>query len=272
LGHKIDEEALAEAYYKALELEKAGKANEAASAWRDVLALDPEDHGGASVRLAALGLGPVPNKAPDAYVETLFDQHAEVFDRMLVDDLGYAVPLMVRQALLDHAPGPYRRMLDLGCGTGLSGGAMRDLAAHITGTDISENMVAMADEREVYDDLYVGEAVAFVESWDEEHFDLIVATDMLPYLGDVEALFDGVAAILEPGGIFAFSTETLPDPILSGRDFMVGPYQRFAHARNYICDRLQAAGFRPAHIEEIIVRHEQGIPVPGHLLLAPKGR
>jgi predicted TPR repeat methyltransferase len=53
---------------------------------------------------------------------------------------------------------------------------------------------------------------------------------------------------------------------------MVGPYQRFAHARNYICDRLQAAGFRPAHIEEIIVRHEQGIPVPGHLLLAPKGR
>ncbi len=270
MGHRIDEEALAEAYYRALELEEAGKAEEAAAAWREVLALDPEDHGGASVRLAALGMGPVPEKAPDAYVETLFDQHAEVFDRMLVDDLGYAVPLMVRQALLDHAPGPYRRMLDLGCGTGLSGGAMRDMAAHITGTDISENMVAMADEREVYDDLYVGEAVAFVESWDEEPFDLIVATDMLPYLGSVEALFTGVAQALLPGGVFAFSTETLADETLQGRNFMVGPYQRFAHSEAYIKEGLETAGLSRIHCEPIIVRHEQGMPVPGHLVLAKK--
>jgi predicted TPR repeat methyltransferase len=272
LNGKIDEEALAEVYYRALELEKAGRKREAAAAWRDVLALDPRDHGGATVRLAALGYGPVPDKAPDAYVETLFDQHAEVFDRMLVDDLGYAVPLMTRQALLDHAPGPYARMLDLGCGTGLSGGAMSDMAGHITGVDISENMVAMADERDVYDELYVGEAVAFVETWDVEPFDLIVATDMLPYLGGVEALFGGVAKILSPGGVFTFSTESLPVETMAGRSFMVGPYQRFAHSLSYIRERLDDAALEAIHAEPITVRYEQGSPVPGHLLAACKKR
>lgn len=268
MDRKNNEEQLAEAYYRALELEKSGRTEEAASAWREVLEIDPEDHGGAAIRLAAMGAAPAPDKAPDAYVETLFDQHAEMFDRMLVDDLGYAVPLMTRQALLDNAPGPYMRMLDLGCGTGLSGGALRDIANHITGMDISENMVAMADDRGVYDELYVGEAVAFVERWDEEPFDLVVATDVLPYLGKVDALFASVARILGPAGVFAFSTETLPDTVMAGRDFMVGSYQRFAHGEGYIRRELDRAGMPVFLIAPITVRHEQGMPVPGHLVLA----
>jgi predicted TPR repeat methyltransferase len=272
LRSKINEEKLAEAYYRALELEKAGRAEEAAAAWREVLAIDPDDHGGAAIRLAAMGAGPVPDKAPEAYVETLFDQHAETFDRMLVEDLGYAVPLMTRQALLDHAPGRHARMLDLGCGTGLSGGAMRDLAGHITGVDISENMVAMADERAVYDELYVGEAVAFAEGWDEEPFDLVVATDVLPYLGRAERLFAGVARILAQEGVFAFSTETLPEQAMAGRNFMVGPHQRFAHAMDYIGRELERAGLPAFFTAPITVRHERGTPVAGHLILARKAR
>src|SRR5690554_6218609 len=153
----IDNDALAEAYNRALQLEKAGDREAAAAAYREVLALDPADHGGASVRLAAMGLGETPAKAPDAYVETLFDQHAEVFDAVLVDELGYCVPLQVHQLLLEQVPGRrFARMLDLGCGTGLSGEAMRAIVDHATGLDISEKMVALADEREVYEELYVG--------------------------------------------------------------------------------------------------------------------
>ena len=49
---KIDEDALAEAYNRALTLEKSGDFNAAAKAYAEVLALDPDDHGGAAVRLA----------------------------------------------------------------------------------------------------------------------------------------------------------------------------------------------------------------------------
>jgi len=94
---KIDEDALAEAYNRALSLEKSGDFDAAARAYAEVLALDPDDHGGAAVRLASMGRGETPEKAPDAYVATLFDQHAEVFENVLVDQLGYCVPLLVRQ-------------------------------------------------------------------------------------------------------------------------------------------------------------------------------
>ncbi|MDR6189880.1 putative TPR repeat methyltransferase [Agrobacterium pusense] len=188
-NQKIDEEALAEAYNRALALEKAGDVDAAVKAYEEVLAIDPDDHGGAAVRIAAMGRGEQPSKAPDAYVETLFDQHAEAFEDILVEQLGYAVPMMVRQRLQTLNLGPFKRLLDLGCGTGLTGEALRDMADDITGIDISENMVEIAHEKDLYETLYVAEVEDFLEDNDDEPFDIITATDVLPYLGALEPLF-----------------------------------------------------------------------------------
>ncbi|AHK44560.1 methyltransferase [Ensifer sp. ENS11] len=265
---KIDEEALAEAYNRALTLEKSGNFDAAADAYAEVLALDPEDHGGASVRLASMGRGETPVKAPDAYVATLFDQHADVFDNVLVEQLGYWVPLLVRQRLQALELGPFNRVLDLGCGTGLTGGALRDMAEDITGIDLSENMVEIAHEKELYDTLYVAEAVDFLDDNDDEPFDLIVATDVLPYMGALEALFFGAVDNLVPGGLFIFSSETLPAEIFAGRPFMVGAHQRFAHAETYLRERLTATGFEVIEVGDITVRMEEGEPIAGHLVIA----
>ncbi|WLS08132.1 class I SAM-dependent methyltransferase [Shinella sumterensis] len=265
---KIDEDALAEAYNRALSLEKSGDFDAAAKAYADVLALDPEDHGGAAVRLASMGRGETPEKAPDAYVTTLFDQHAEVFDNVLVDQLGYCVPLLVRQRFQGLELGPFNRVLDLGCGTGLTGGALRDMAGDITGVDLSENMVEIAHEKDLYETLYVAEAVDFLDDNDDEPFDLIAATDVLPYLGALEALFFGAAENLVPGGLFAFSSETLPDDSFAGRPFMVGPHQRFAHAESYVRQRLDETGFDVVEMSDITVRMEEGEPIAGHLVIA----
>src|SRR5690242_12635509 len=177
---KVDEEALAEAYNRALALEKAGDIDAAVKAYEDVLAIDPEDHGGAAVRIASMGRGETPVKAPDAYVETLFDQHAEVFEDVLVEQLGYHVPVLVRQRLQALGLGPFKRMLDLGCGTGLTGGTLRDIVEDITGIDISENMVEVAHEKDLYETLFVAEVEDFLDDNDEDAFDLITATDVLP--------------------------------------------------------------------------------------------
>ncbi|MGG9998802.1 methyltransferase domain-containing protein [Pseudovibrio ascidiaceicola] len=265
---KLDNEALAEAYNRALDLEKAGKFDEAAEAYKAVLELDPEDHGGAAVRLASMGKGNAPVKAPDAYVSTLFDQHAEVFDMVLVDQLGYSVPLMVRDKIEKLELGPFKRLLDLGCGTGLSAEALHDLVPHKTGVDIAEGMVEVADEKEVYDDLYVGEVVEFLKVEEEERWDLIAATDVLPYMGELEEFFAGVADNIEANGIFAFSSETLPADVLGEQNFMVGKYHRFAHAESYVRSLLKKSGFTILELSPITVRLEQGEPVPGHLVIA----
>ncbi len=265
---KIDEEALADAYNTALALEKSGQFDAAAAAYRKVLALDPEDHGGAAVRIASMGLGEAPPKAPDAYVATLFDQHAEAFESILVDQLEYCVPLLVRQRLQALGLGPFKKMLDLGCGTGLTGGALRDMVEEITGLDISENMVEIAHEKDLYETLYVAEAADYLEDNEDGPFDLVTATDMLPYLGFLEELFFGVADNMEPGGLFVFSSETLPDEVLQGRDFIVGPHQRFAHAEGYVRKVLGDAGFDVVEVGDITVRLEDGEPIAGHLVVA----
>ena len=267
---KIDEDVLAEAYNRALALEKSGDIDAAVKAYAEVLEIDPDDHGGASVRIAALGRGDAPPKAPDAYVETLFDQHAEAFEDILVEQLGYAVPALVRQRLQTLGLGPFKRMLDLGCGTGLTGGTLRDMVADLTGIDISENMVEIAHEKDLYETLYVAEIEDFLEDNDDEAFDLITATDVLPYLGALEPLFFGAAENMTDGGLFIFSSETRPAEIMAGRSYIVGPHQRFVHAEAYVRERLAATGFEIVEVTDINVRMQDGEPSPGHLVIAKK--
>ena len=263
------DDALAEAYQRGLDAEARGDRAAAAEAFAEVLRLDPEDHGGAAIRLAALHLAPAPERAPPAYVATLFDQHAEVFDGMLVDQLGYHVPMLIREAIQSLGFGPFERMLDLGCGTGLSGESLHDLCGCRTGVDLSEGMLEIAHEKEVYDALFSGDAEGFLAAAEPgARWDLIVATDVLPYLGATEGLFAGVAARLAPGGLFAFSTETAEAAVFAGRPWIVGPKQRYAHEPGAIEAALSRAGLATLSAEPITVRFDEGDPVPGRLVVA----
>ena len=263
-----DLDALADAYERGLAAERAGRRSDAIAAYRAALALDPEDRGGVSVRLAALGAGDSPAAAPPAYVATLFDQTARRFEEILVERLGYAVPSMLPDLLDRAGVGRTTRLLDLGCGTGLAAAALAPRTGHVTGCDLSEEMLSIAWDKGLYDDLYVGEAAALMGGWDEAPFDLIVAADMLPYLGDLDPLLAGVTACLAPGGHFAASTETLDPAQFAGRGYMVGPKQRFAHAPAYLAARLDAHRLTPVETREITVRAEDGARVPGQLVLA----
>jgi len=267
---KIEDDALADAYNEALALEKSGDIDAAVMAYAQVLKLDPDDHGGAAVRLAALGRGDIPQKAPAAYVETLFDQHAEIFEDILVDQLGYGVPGMIAQRLQALGLGPFERMLDLGCGTGLAAEAMGAQVAEKIGLDIAENMVEIAHDKEIYESLYVAEAEDFLADNDEPVFDLIVAADVLPYLGALDALFSGAAANMSKGGVLVFSSETQPIEVMGDAPFMVTPHQRFAHSETYVRAQMAAAGFEVVEVSEINVRMQDEEPTPGHLVVGRK--
>lgn len=241
-------------------LEDAGDFSNAIRLYLDYLALDPDDYCGAVLRLANYGLAR-PGAAPVAYVATLFDQHAEDFDHILVDKLGYDVPAMIRRMAQPHLKPPVR-LLDLGCGTGLVGACFNDLPGEMVGVDVSEKMLEMADARRVYDDLYVGEAIRFLSEWDEAPFDLIVAAELWPYLGDLAPFAAASFAALAPGGHVIASSER------DETEWSVSRYQRFKHASDYVRQVLNAAGFEVLEIEPIIVRYEDGEPVHGDLVLA----
>lgn len=266
----MDNDKLEKFYNLGLEQEKLGNLDEAVLAYQQALLIDPDDHGGVKVRLASMGRGEVPAIAPRAYVTTLFDQTANMFDYILVDQLGYDVPLQLREIMLEILPNlKFDKMLDLGCGTGLSADAMDDFSNHKTGVDLSENMIEIASEKGDYDQLFVGDVVDFVTK-SQDKWDFIVATDVLPYMGDIAAFIAGVAKCLSDDGIFGFSSETLPEIEFNELDYKVGIYQRFSHNEKYIHQLLIDNDLNCLKTKNIIVRNEQGKPVLGQLFIAQK--
>ena len=229
------------------------EAGKRVGAWR--LSLDPTDPE-MTYLLAAQG-DSAPQRAPDSYVEAYFDRFAPDFDQKLVHVLGYDGPQRLSRLIRAVRP-DFTRILDLGCGTGLAAACLGAFGGAITGVDLSARMLERAAARGLYADLVKSEAQHYLETCGRS-WDLVVA-DVLIYFGALEALFKAVAACLAPGGVFAFSVETLPD---DGQavDFVLRPSGRFAHGSDYIA-RL-AAGFEIVGWEPATVRLEAQKPVAG---------
>jgi predicted TPR repeat methyltransferase len=157
------------------------------------------------------------------------------------------------------APGRrFASALDLGCGTGLMGGALRGRVDHLVGVDLSAAMIAKADERGVYDRLVVGDAAAMLGREPTGVFDLIVAADALVYVGDLAPLFAVVARGLASDGLFAFSVETC-----EGDGFKLEPTMRFAHSRSYVETTAREVSLRPLLVQSASTRRETGADAPG---------
>ena len=125
-----------------------GEDDEARRLYRRVLELDP-DAATARHILDSLS-GNTTNAAPERYVEAIFDEYASRFETSLLDDLGYSGPEVVRRVLASNVDGAaLENVLDLGCGTGLIGEAIkRDFTiAYIEGVDLSAKMVEQAAQK-----------------------------------------------------------------------------------------------------------------------------
>jgi predicted TPR repeat methyltransferase len=239
--------------------DKLGDPDAAAEAFRAALRSDPADAQGATARLALIGRGDAPAAMPQAYVARLFDQYAPRFEAHLTERLGYRAPALIVEALSAVAPGRrFARALDLGCGAGLMGEALRARVVHLIGVDLSPAMIARARERGVYDALIVGDMTALLTREPPAAFDLIAAADSLVYAGDLAPLLAAVAAALTADGLFAFSVETF-----EGDGFRLEPTMRFAHSRAWVEASSRNAALSPLCLESASTRQEAGRDTPG---------
>jgi predicted TPR repeat methyltransferase len=243
--------------------EALGRTQEAGAAYERALALRPDDPFGAGARRARLA-GATPDALAPAYVRQLFDDYAGRFDAHLVDGLGYRAPQMLREAVAAAAPGRFALALDLGCGTGLSGEAFRDLCARLEGCDLSPKMIAQARAKGVYDALAVADVVGFLDARPAGGCDLVLAADVFVYLGDLAPTFAAAARALAPGGVFAFTTQAIEEG-----DWRLLDDLRFGHSARWLADALDAAGFS-ARIVPAATRRDRGVAAPGWMAVARK--
>lgn len=249
--------------------EKAG-ATGAADAYRRTLELVPDDIFGASLKLALIDSAAHPSLPPSRYVEGLFDDYADRFDTALVERLGYSVPGKLMRLIEAHRPPPYGHVVDLGCGTGLFGGEIHGRCAMLEGYDLSENMLAKAENKNLYDHLAKADLSLSPETsrlfGDRalHRANLIAAADVMMYLGDLDAAFANVAALMKPDGVFAFSVEKA----LAAEGFELKQSLRYAHSADHVEKMLAGHGMQTFASEETIIRMDAGEPIIGLLFLA----
>lgn len=243
---------------------KAGDLS-AALAFTEAARLDPSDELGAGLKLANIGACPVPNAAPEPYVRSLFDQYASGFDSHLRGKLNYCAPELLKFAIIRSGQGSFNGALDLGCGTGLCGEAVKPLVQHLTGIDLSPNMIGMARAKGIYDHLVTSSITGFLSAKPPACFDLILAADVLVYFGALTEVFELVHHCLKPQGLFAFTLQKA-----ESADFVLGEELRFSHRETYIRDCIGASGLSLTLLEPAVTRHEKGVPVSGLIGIAAR--
>lgn len=115
------------------------------------------------------------------------------------DRAGAFVPKLGADLLELLAPQPGERVLDLGSGTGDLTAQLAERGAHVVGVDASSEMVNEARRKHpnLSFTLADGQALQF-----EQEFDAVFSNATLHWMPRADAVAEGVARALKPGGRF----------------------------------------------------------------------
>ncbi|MHC8491266.1 methyltransferase domain-containing protein [Thalassospira sp. SM2505] len=244
--------------------ERAGEKENAIEAYRQYLILDPVDRMGAEVRLTLLGAAAMRDRLPPDYVRALFDDYAPRFEISLRDRLAYRGPELLLEAVRPYLPALLRplEVLDLGCGTGLVGEVFAGQFDAIDGIDLSPRMINRARTKGIYRTLVAGDITDMPDDLGQE-YGLVIAADVLNYLGDLAPALRAAHARMKSGGCMVLTLEhgdTFP--------FDLGPGQRFRHHQRAVTEWMEECGFEIVSDALGVLRQEKGNPVEGRIIVA----
>lgn len=148
-----------------------------------------------------------------------YQDWAKTYDQEIIKN-GYVTPGRCAQALAEFAPDKSAPVLDVGCGTGLSGRALKDAGfSSIDGCDLASEMLAEARKQKIlYRDLWeVDPDTPF--PFEQGTYTHIVASGVIAGSHAPAETIDQILAVLPPDGLFAFSLNdhTLQDPEFEAR-------------------------------------------------------
>ena len=205
--------------------------------------------------------------APVEYIEELFNGYASHFDKHLLDELSYQTPERLFELWKTYSKDfsiQLGKVLDLGCGTGLSALPFKNEAASFTGVDLSKSMIEQAAFKGIYDELFVEEIESYIKT-QSESFDSCLMVDVLGYIGDLSSIVSGIYKVLKPEGWLLFSTESS-----ESEAYTLQKNGRYKHAQSYVSNLLNVYGFSLIKVRKEKIRKEKGVWVFGDLYIAQK--
>lgn len=140
-------------------------------------------------------------------VEEYYDDWADGYDATL-ETWQYRAPEDAADLLAPYL-GDGVRVLDVGCGTGLLGRALRRRAEVIlTGIDISAASLKQAEGHGMYERLVRHDLQVTPLPVDDDVKDIAVSVGVLTYIADAEPLLREMCRAVRPGGVVAFTQRT----------------------------------------------------------------
>ena len=162
---------------------------------------------------SAKSLKSTPYTAEGAKV--LYDDWVGSYDETL-KAWGYPAPRRIAETLTAMGYGEKTavKVLDLGCGTGLSGEAIKAAkigSNGIVGVDISPKSIELLgkDKPGLYSEAYassIDEKLTFCKDSD---FDVVICVGTMSYIENFPLFYSEVLRVSKPGAVFAFTQNTV---------------------------------------------------------------
>lgn len=108
-----------------------------------------------------------------------------------------------------RAPLAGKTVIDIGCGGGILAESMAKKGAHVTGIDLSEKALKVADLHSLESGVQVCYELIAAEDMAEREagrFDIVTCMEMLEHVPDPAAIVAACAKLVKPGGKVFFST------------------------------------------------------------------
>jgi len=130
----------------------------------------------------------------------MYDRWAKVYDRDLTDG-EYQQPARCAAALRGHVSSTDLTVLDVGCGTGLSGLALKNAGYHaIDGCDLSQGMLDRAAELEIYGRLFTCDLNQPPLDVDVGAYDAVTAVGVFSFGHIMPEAVEELLRVTKPGG------------------------------------------------------------------------
>ena len=186
--------------------------------------------------------------------QPLYDEWSQCYEQDLVGNLGYTGHLIAANALAEFAPDKAASIIDIGCGTGLVGQALKILGySHIDGIDFSEEMLNVARPKAIYGKLVSGDLMKTTVIETDAYQAAVCAGSFAPgHLGP--ECYPEIIRLVQPGSPIVI--------FMNGAHFVEDDYQ--SHI-----DRLEQSGVWKI-LEIKAFNYMSAVERPGRLIVARK--
>ena len=126
----------------------------------------------------------------------------------------------------------------------------------------------LANTKHCYTSVAHADCDDFLKAQADSSADVVVSADTYIYMGDIETSLKESTRVLKQGGYLVFSVELVPDDTRDG--YLLLPSGRYGQSKAYVKRLAEKFAFEEDHVEDIVVRKEQGEDILGCIYVLSK--